>query len=142
VPIDRVSRNVVRLILAQNLSTALQEYDLRDYMLIKSRPPGPRAKHTDLPAIPYGTVRQGAGWGLGMCVSYRFFEKDVKKIAALVHGDIDKHMAAKRSKAAERKEKRLRQLHIDLRIRQYTDRLATAANVGNAWMAEKYQGRE
>ncbi|KAI7161500.1 hypothetical protein KC349_g2738 [Hortaea werneckii] len=43
------------------ISHAMNVFDLRDYMLLKSRSPGPRAKHLDLPSIPYGTVRVNLG---------------------------------------------------------------------------------
>jgi len=101
----------------QQLSEALRTYDLRDYMLLKSRIPGPRSKHKDLPEIDYGTVRVGRGYGLGMCVSYRFFKEDVEMISDLVHGDIDDHMEAKRKKTAARQDKQFRKLHIELKTR-------------------------
>ncbi|KAK6391539.1 hypothetical protein LTR65_004374 [Meristemomyces frigidus] len=107
-----------------NLSEALREFDLRDYMLIKTRVPGPRAKHKNLPGIPYATVRTGMGYGLGMCVSYKFYRKDVQMIARLVHGDVGAHMLGKAMEQIARKDEKLRRLHVELKIRFHTDVLA------------------
>lgn len=95
-------------------------------MLLKTRQPGPRAKHTDLPTIAYGTARIGMGYGRGMCVSYRFFKRDVEMIARLVHGDVGSHMKEKHKRLRERKNDRLRKLHIELKIRFHSDRLDKA----------------
>lgn len=57
----------------------------------------------------------------GWMVSYRFFLKDVKAIAELVHGDVEAHMAAKRKKQVERQHKRSRDVHRKLKIRYHTD---------------------
>ncbi|KAK5115649.1 hypothetical protein LTR85_009820 [Meristemomyces frigidus] len=109
-----------------NLTTALNTYDLRDYMLIKARTPGPHAKHTQLPAITYGTLRSGMGWGLGMCVSYRFFKHDVAMIVALVHEDVNAQVEKKRVERIEHKHGKLRKVHIELKVRFHKMRLATA----------------
>ncbi|KAK3070968.1 hypothetical protein LTR53_009505 [Teratosphaeriaceae sp. CCFEE 6253] len=106
------------------LTEALRDYDLRDYMLLKTRKPGPRSKHRYLPAITYGSHIAGLGYPLGVCVSYRFYRKDVRMIARLVHGaDINGHMKEKHRRLAERKDRRLRQLHMDLKVRFHMDAL-------------------
>ena len=110
----------------QMLTDALRRHDLRDYMLLKSREPGPRAKHTDLPAITYATIRTGMGYGLGMCVSYRFFLSDVQMIARLVHGNVQDHMKDKANKREALKNQRLRKLHLELKIRFHTDKVEAA----------------
>lgn len=125
----------------QNLSEALSSYDLRDYMLIKTRAPGPRAKRIEFPTIPYATVRKGLGWGLGMTVSYKFYSKDVEMIARLVHGDVTAHMRTKREKKAARELKKLRELHIELKIRYHTDRLASATKQNNKHLKKLHQER-
>lgn len=61
-----------------------------------------------------------------MCVSYRFYKRDVEMIAALVHGDVAAHMESKHEMLQERKDRRLRKLHIELKIRLHADRLAAA----------------
>ncbi|RMY52168.1 hypothetical protein D0865_05944 [Hortaea werneckii] len=92
----------------QTISHAMNVFDLRDYMLLKSRSPGPRAKHLDLPSIPYGTVRVNLGCGKTIA-SYRFFHHDVLKIARMVHGsNLLDHLRGKR-----------RQRHIRLGIRYW-----------------------
>ena len=102
----------------------MAEYDLRDYMLIKSRKPGLRAKHINLPPIRYATVRTGMGLGLGMTVSYRFFKKEVKMIAQLVHGDISAHMSMKAKQRQDRQDLRFRRLHVELKIRYHEEMAA------------------
>ncbi|KAK3112783.1 hypothetical protein LTR53_010580 [Teratosphaeriaceae sp. CCFEE 6253] len=113
------------------LTEALREYDLRDCMLLKTRRPGPRSKHKDLPAITYGSYIAGLGYPLGVCISYRFYVKDVEMIARIVHGDdLEGHMEEKLRRLAERKDKRLRQLHMDLKIRYHMDALNDPAQAG------------
>ena len=99
-------------------------------MLIKSRAPGPRAKHTDLPAIPYATLRTDVGFRLGWRLSYRFFERDVRMIAGLVHGDVQEHMEMTLQQRLDRKDNRLRKLHIELKIRYHTNCLDEAESEG------------
>lgn len=62
----------------------MKAYDLRRYMLLKARSPGPPAEHIDLPSIPYGTIRMRVGI-FATRVYYRFFLKDVLTIARMVH---------------------------------------------------------
>lgn len=62
----------------------MDAYDLRDHMLLKARSPGSPAEHTDLPSIPYGTIRIRVGT-FATRVYYRFFLKDVLMIARMVH---------------------------------------------------------
>ena len=95
-------------------------------MLIPTRKPGPRAKHTDLPKIPYYTQKAGTAIILGHCVSYRFYERDVARIARLVHGDVDAHMEEKRTARRERQQKRRRYTKQELKIRHHRDSLANA----------------
>ncbi|KAK5701552.1 hypothetical protein LTR97_004367 [Elasticomyces elasticus] len=102
------------------LTDALKQYDLRDYMLVPTRKPGPRAKHTNLPVIPYGTKKSGTAMGVGHCVSYRFYRKDVRRIAQLVHGDFAARMAAKRKERLIRKRKKVRQNKRELKIKRYS----------------------
>ena len=90
-------------------------------MLIKTRKPGPRAKMVDLPNIHYATVRCGNGTWTGMRTSYRFFDRDAKAIAKIVHGDIDEHMAAKGKQRYERRVKKRREVHRELKVRYHTD---------------------
>jgi hypothetical protein len=74
----------------------LRGYDLRDYMLMKSRKPGPRAKFTDLPAIPYGSEYKTLGFPVFKTITVFYFRhKDLRRIADLVHGDWVKHMNLK-----------------------------------------------
>ncbi|KAK5724828.1 hypothetical protein LTR15_004877 [Elasticomyces elasticus] len=103
------------------LSDALKNYDLRDYMLIPTRTPGPRAKHTDLPAISYATKKTGTAIGVGMCTSYRFYVKDVKRIAELVHGDVKARMDKKTAERQQRKNKKVRANKLELKIEKYKD---------------------
>ena len=105
----------------QDLSTALRKYDLRDWMLIKTRQPGPRAKKTDLPNIQYGTVRCGTPICVGRVISYRFYENDVEAIAKLVHGDVDEHMTAKNEQRTNRRNKKRRLVHRELKVRYHAD---------------------
>ncbi|RMY53870.1 hypothetical protein D0864_14033 [Hortaea werneckii] len=59
---------------------AMNVFDLRDHMLLKSRSPGPRANQIDLPSVPYGTVRVNLGCGR-TTASCRLFNNDVLTIA-------------------------------------------------------------
>ncbi|KAK5132298.1 hypothetical protein LTR08_009206 [Meristemomyces frigidus] len=68
----------------------------------------------------------------------KFLRRDVEMIAQLVHGDITTHLKEKREKLAERETRRLRKLnvdlktlHVELKIRYHTDRLAYALKDGN-----------
>ncbi|KAK4958451.1 hypothetical protein LTR10_004879 [Elasticomyces elasticus] len=101
------------------LTDALKEYDLRDYMLVPTRKPGPRAKHTNLPLIPYGTRKTGNALSLGSCISYRFYRKDVERIAKIVHEDVQAHMAKKRKERKDRKRIKVRQNKRALKIEKY-----------------------
>jgi hypothetical protein len=84
----------------------LKNYDLRDYMLIKSRKPGPRAKFTDLPAIPYGSEYKALGFPVFKSIAvFCFRNKDLARLAGLVHGDFETHMRAKRRERFERQDK-------------------------------------
>jgi hypothetical protein len=90
-------------------------------MLIKTRKPGPRAKKVELQNIYYGTIRTGTPLSLGLTVSYRFYETDVKAIANIVHGDIDQHMTAKHKRLDERRSKKRRAVHRELKVRYHAD---------------------
>ena len=61
-----LGKRLVSLTSPQNLTNALKEYDLRDWMLISSRKPGPRAKKVDFPVISYGTLRTGMSRNRGI----------------------------------------------------------------------------
>lgn len=88
------------------MTEALKSYDLRDYMLLKSRTPGPRAKSTDLPAILYGSKFKAIGFPVFKRTTVFYFRpKDVRMIAGLVHGDVGKHMQEKENARAERQQK-------------------------------------
>ena len=90
----------------QTLTDALKEYDLRDYMLMKSRKPGPRAKFTDLPAIPYGSEYKSIGFPVFKTITVFYFRpRDLRRIANLVHGDWIKHMSLKYVERAARQKK-------------------------------------
>ncbi|OTA38004.1 hypothetical protein BTJ68_02130 [Hortaea werneckii EXF-2000] len=67
-----------------SLAHAMGAYDLHDYMLLKGRSPDSRAEQTDLPSIPYGTVRMHLDC-FTTEVDYHFFLKDVLTIARMVH---------------------------------------------------------
>lgn len=87
----------------ENLTDALKSYDLRDYMLLKSRKPGPRAKHTDLPAIAYSSERKGHGYPiLNTVTSFTFKVTEIGMIARMVHGDFKAHMVQKEAERADR----------------------------------------
>lgn len=107
----------------QNLTDALKQYDLRDWMLLPDREPGPRTKKIELPTITYGTVRVPRRFMSGWMISYRFFQKDVEAIAKIVHGDVESHMEAKRKQRVERKVKRIRETHRKLKLRHHRDEL-------------------
>lgn len=95
----------------QTLTEALKDFDLRDYILLKSRKPGPRATFLDLPQIPYSTQTKGIGFPVfGTVTSFTFRHKDVDMIARLVHGDVETHMKVKRQERylRERKARRRR----------------------------------
>lgn len=96
--------------ISQNLSDALHDYDLRDWMLIKTRKPGPRAKfkQDDLPSITYGTVRTGTPLLIGQVISYRFFRKEVEAVANFVHGNVQEHMETKKQQRKDRRAKKRR----------------------------------
>ncbi|KAK3721010.1 hypothetical protein LTR37_003300 [Vermiconidia calcicola] len=119
------------------LTDALRQYDLRDWMLLKSRKPGPRAKHTNLPMVSYGTVRTGLMWA-GACTSYHFFQRDVNRIAQLVHGDVEEHMEKKRRERSKRERENRRELKRKLKVRHHNDQSVAAMSP-----AEKiyHQGR-
>ncbi|KAK5713850.1 hypothetical protein LTR17_017425 [Elasticomyces elasticus] len=110
------------------LSDALKQYDLRDYMLIAARKPGPRAKHTNLPLIPYCTKSTGTAIGVGKCISYRFYINDVKMIARIVHGDVKARMAKKTAERQERKNKKVRVTKRELKIEKYKDIVGITRN--------------
>ncbi|GAB7326160.1 hypothetical protein MBLNU13_g10166t1 [Cladosporium sp. NU13] len=105
------------------LTDALKTYDLRDYMLMKSRKPGPRAKFTDLPAIPYGSEYKALGFPVFKTITVFYFRlEDLRRIADLVHGDWIKHMSLKRVERAARQErtrtKRVRKFIIEYHERE------------------------
>ena len=58
---------------------------------------------------------------LGAVVSYRFFQKDVKALAQLVHGDVAKHIVEKDKERQERRAKKRRLKHRKLKIRFHRD---------------------
>jgi len=108
---------------SQTLTEALKSYDLRDYMLMKSRKPGPRAKFTDLPAIPYGSEYKTLGFPVFKTITVFYFRrKDLSRIADLVHGDWVKHMNLKFRERAERQRKarakRVREFIIEYHERE------------------------
>lgn len=87
----------------QTLTDALKDFDLRDYMILKSRKPGPRAKHPDLPTILYASYRKGHGFPICSTVtSFTFRTVDVEKIARMVHGDLEAHMVLKKKERPDR----------------------------------------
>ncbi|KAK5704178.1 hypothetical protein LTR97_003191 [Elasticomyces elasticus] len=103
---------------SQCLTDALKDYDLRDYMLVSTRPHGPRAQHTNLPRIPYGTTRCGTYIALGTCISYRFYLRDVKRIAELVHPDLDAHLAKRNDARVARKCRKALPHLVEMQIKQ------------------------
>ena len=75
-------------------------------MLMKSRKPGPRAKFTDLPAIPYGSEYKAIGFPVFKTITVFYFRvKDLRHIADLVHGDWIKHMSLKMIERDARQQK-------------------------------------
>ncbi|KAK6406804.1 hypothetical protein LTR95_018622 [Oleoguttula sp. CCFEE 5521] len=109
------------------LTDARTDYDLRDYHLLKSKQPGPRAKSVDnIPAILYGVKC----YGLAMppfveVTSYYFRRSDVEAVATLVHGDVKTHMATKTDQKIDRAEKarkkRVRKIMIDYHQSELAD---------------------
>lgn len=123
VSIQVSSEMICDLTFVQTMTAALRKYDLKDWMLVKTRKPGPRAKKIDLPQISYGTVRTGTPLWLGMVIAHRFFEKDVQMIAKLVHGDVEKHITDKRQQRINRRAKKRRTVHRELKVRYHADSL-------------------
>jgi hypothetical protein len=75
-------------------------------MLIKSRTPGPRAKFTDLPVIPYGSEYKSFGFPVFKTLTVFYFRrKDLRILANLVHGDWVKHINQKLRETHVRQEK-------------------------------------
>lgn len=75
-------------------------------MLIKSRKPGPRAKFTDLPAIPYGSEYKTIGFPAFKTITVFYFRlADLRRLATLVHGDLERHMEKKWEERYDRQEK-------------------------------------
>ncbi|KAK5699377.1 hypothetical protein LTR17_023307 [Elasticomyces elasticus] len=103
------------------LTEALRNYELRDYMLVPTRTPGPRAKHTNLPLIPYGTKKSGTALGIGNCISYHFYLKDVKRIANLVHKDLAAHLQKKRHARIARKREKVLPNMVEMKLRELRD---------------------
>jgi hypothetical protein len=92
-------------------------------MLMKSRKPGPRAKFTDLPAIPYGSEYKSFGFPVFKTVTVFYFRhSDLRRIANLVHGDWVKHMNLKNIERVARqrkgKVKRVRKFIIEYHERE------------------------
>nr|POE72420.1 hypothetical protein CFP56_12293 [Quercus suber] len=102
-------------------------------MLLKSRTPGPRAKHIDLPSIPYGTIWTRMGFGMRSGLAYRFNYSDVEKIARLVHGDVDAHMARKRQERVARYHKKRKAVWVALKTRYHTDNLQAVLEGTDLW---------
>lgn len=101
---------------SKTLTKALETYDLRDYMLIPSKP-GPRAKVFDLPSITYGSEYRSGGYVVHTTgVAYYFQRKDVEMIARLVHSDLEDHLERRAVAKAERQRKarikRVRELKV------------------------------
>ena len=94
-------------------------------MLLKSRKPGPQAKHTNLPIISRGSVKTGLIHA-GVCTSYHFFCKDVEAIARLVHGNLEAHMEQKDRERAARRLKTFMERERKLKIRYHTDSINDA----------------
>ncbi|KAF2483152.1 hypothetical protein BDY17DRAFT_323910 [Neohortaea acidophila] len=107
-----------------NLTDAMKRYDLRDWMLIATRKPGPRAKKVDFPVINYGTVLTGKPYYNGIQISYRFVEKDVIRVASAVHGDIEAHMRKRNWARWDRQFKRRDEEHRKMKIRYHRDMAA------------------
>jgi len=95
-------------------------------MLIASRKPGPRAKYTNRPTIPYYTRKSGTPILLGRCISYRFFKRDVKRIACLVHGNVKTHMSRLRKERVEREQNRKCHTRRALKMRYHAESSAQA----------------
>ena len=92
-------------------------------MLMKSRKPRPRAKFTDLPAIPYGSEYKALGFPVFKTITVFYFRlEDLRRIADLVHGDWDKHMSLKRVERAARQQrartKRVRKFVVEYHERE------------------------
>nr|POF12322.1 hypothetical protein CFP56_76753 [Quercus suber] len=103
-------------------------------MLLKSRSPGPRAKHLNLPSIPYGTVWTRMGFGLPFGLAYRFHRHDVEKIARLVHGDVEAHVAKKIQERSLRHRKKRKALWIALKLRYHKDNLQVLRQGTPMWV--------
>lgn len=73
---------------------------------MKTRKPGPRAKFTDLPAIPYGSDYKSFGFPVFKNTTVFYFRlSDLEKIGNIVHGDWIKHMSLKSVDRAARQQK-------------------------------------
>jgi hypothetical protein len=102
----------------------MKRFDLRDYMLIKSRTPGPRAKFLDLPSIPYGSEHKPMGFPIFNTVTvFSFCRSDVQMIAQLVHGDVKKHLRQKEEESRERRAKARRKRVRDFKIRHCQEKV-------------------
>jgi hypothetical protein len=108
--------------ISQTLTEALKQYDLRDYMLIKSRTPGPRAKFTDLPAIPHGSEYKSIGFPVFNTITVFYFRhKDLRALADLVHGNWVAHSSQKLRERFARQEK-LRTKRVRKFVIEYHER--------------------
>jgi hypothetical protein len=92
-------------------------------MLMKTRKPGPRAKFTDLPAITYSSEYKSLGFPVFKTMTvFHFRDKDLERLANLVHGDWVSHMRKKRVARAARQQKaqvkRVRKFIIDYHERE------------------------
>lgn len=107
-------------------------------MLMKSRKPGPRAKFTDLPAIPYGSEYKSIGFPVFKTITVFYFRpRDLRRIANLVHGDWIKHMSSKHVERAAR-QKKFRTKRVRKFIIEYHER---ELETSKGQMARRHQKR-
>lgn len=91
-------------------------------MLLKSREPGPRAKHIELPFIPYGSVYKTRGYVVySKTVAFYFQRKDIEMIARLVHSNLEEHLARRAAAKVERQRKARAKRIKEFKIKHHTE---------------------
>lgn len=115
----------------------MKTYGLRDYMLLKTRKPSPRAIFTDLPTIPYTSKYKFMGFPVLKPITiFTFRLKDVRMIADIVHGDVEGHMRLKRFEKATRQNKARSKRVKELKLRFHEGELKQATGKW-VWRHEK-----
>lgn len=116
---------------------AKEEYDLKDYHLLPHQHPAIAVG--GLPRIRYGMYFSSN------IQTTMFLREDVRRLAGVVHGDVNQHMKAKneatgerrRKKAAKEEEKRLQELELVKKSEPF--RYARETDQGNQAAAQELQ---